>query len=414
MKLNYPIKDAQQKQFLNNQKHYDLNEKCPPELLSTMRYGGWFPVGRNGFFHGGVHLYGQMPVHAIADGQIVAYRLSDNYIQPSTLKSVEGPNGRTFRAVDFPISHNFVLTRHEFTPPDHNPIQFYLLYLHLLPLGEHSEDQESTPPIFLEEVYRTSAEVEIKKLPIPSAQTVGVVPPDALIIPNPPPKRSVWEKQLFSNYPEPNFVSIKGYIHNDEFISLRGDLITTQSTVTKQLRHQAVKGSVFCPHELKIFAGDILGWTGSDGSTDKTNLVHLELFMTDKESVTELKKYTDVQIKENPELKDYALLQLNTSNILTETDINATWDQSKFRTNISPLLSKSSDDGDRYIPLMPEQAVVKEEIVWQMRRMVVKHHSEWIPFDKNDKIKTRLEGPPTNWTDMIDVYKELYFEKFAF
>lgn len=61
--------------------------------------GGFFPLGVSGTWHGGVHLYAdeKTPVHAMADGWVVACRLKSD---PDALK---GPFGST----------NFILVRHE-------------------------------------------------------------------------------------------------------------------------------------------------------------------------------------------------------------------------------------------------------------------------------------------------------------
>jgi GH24 family phage-related lysozyme (muramidase) len=47
--------------------------------------------------------------------------------------------------------------------------------------------------------------------------------------------------------------------------------------------------------------------------------------------------------------------------------------------------------------------------------MVVKHHPEWLPIDKNDKVKQRLQEPPYVWPkEKLNAYKELYFDKLGF
>ena len=85
MSLNYPLKSDNLKKWRNATEHYKLNEQGIQEAESHIK-GGWFPVGLNNFWHGGIHLDGERPVHAIEDGQIVAYRITDNLILKSDLR----------------------------------------------------------------------------------------------------------------------------------------------------------------------------------------------------------------------------------------------------------------------------------------------------------------------------------------
>ena len=77
---------------------------------------GYYPLGRNGLWHGGVHFDSgtaagleQSSVHCLADGEVVAYRIDRE--SPKT----------TYYAhkltVDKPFSRNFVLVRHRLQPP---------------------------------------------------------------------------------------------------------------------------------------------------------------------------------------------------------------------------------------------------------------------------------------------------------
>ena len=75
MKLNFPLKKEDLKGWRNATEH------CKADLKST---GGWFPVGVNLFYHGGCHIDGNHPVHAITDGRLVAYRVTKKSIDPKS------------------------------------------------------------------------------------------------------------------------------------------------------------------------------------------------------------------------------------------------------------------------------------------------------------------------------------------
>src|SRR5699024_8829298 len=78
--------------------------------------GGFYPIGKNQLWHGGIHFdktvlaelgatSDNIPVQAIADGEVVAYRL-DNHYQPMTYAN---------KALTF--SSSFVLLRHQLVMP---------------------------------------------------------------------------------------------------------------------------------------------------------------------------------------------------------------------------------------------------------------------------------------------------------
>ncbi|WP_240963545.1 glycoside hydrolase family 19 protein [Pseudomonas umsongensis] len=124
---------------------------------------GYYPLGRNGLWHGGVHfdsgtaagLKQQSHVHCLADGEVVAYRI-DTY-SPKTTYFVN-------EEVEKPFSRNFVLVRHHLQPPklegstDQPPsLIFYSLYLHLQDWVKYDDDPNFARPGFWREVHRVKA-----------------------------------------------------------------------------------------------------------------------------------------------------------------------------------------------------------------------------------------------------------------
>ncbi|MEK6750395.1 MAG: hypothetical protein AABY83_14545 [Pseudomonadota bacterium] len=108
---------------------------------------GFYPINDLGFWHGGVHFEGNDPVRAIADGELIAYRIND--------LAREGK----LNDKDVKYSNGFVLLKHQFLTPKQEPIEFFSLYMHLLPAKELKGDQiDPLPPAFLEYVYTVATD----------------------------------------------------------------------------------------------------------------------------------------------------------------------------------------------------------------------------------------------------------------
>lgn len=95
------------------------------EILS-----GSYPMGKNRFWHGGVHVHPSdrtTPIRAIAEGELVAYRYDENDSTDAYFDKV-------------PYSRSFVLLKHEAelgqTSLGTDKLTFYSLYMHLRAWGE--------------------------------------------------------------------------------------------------------------------------------------------------------------------------------------------------------------------------------------------------------------------------------------
>ncbi|GAA4499118.1 pesticin C-terminus-like muramidase [Pseudaeromonas paramecii] len=108
----------------------------------TAENAGSFLLGNNRLWHGGVHLSdqggwsSQGEVRAIAEGEIVAYRLAS---QAAAIMRAPDP-GQGEQAVTIQTSPSFCLIRHHYEASEnvsgqqqtrHNPLTFYSLYMHL-------------------------------------------------------------------------------------------------------------------------------------------------------------------------------------------------------------------------------------------------------------------------------------------
>jgi hypothetical protein len=116
--------------------------------------GGYYPVGRSGLFHGGIHFdagtsgtLDQSSVRCLADGEVVAYRIDTH-----------APTTRYFigeMTINKPFSRNFVLVRHRLQPPkiagsaDIPPsLTFYSLYMHLQDWAKYEQNDAIERPGF--------------------------------------------------------------------------------------------------------------------------------------------------------------------------------------------------------------------------------------------------------------------------
>ncbi|QXH63910.1 hypothetical protein [Pseudomonas azerbaijanorientalis] len=114
---------------------------------------GYYPIGRSGLFHGGVHFDSgtgipqEQAVHCLADGEVVAFRVDTH--SPKTRYFIDT------LTVDKPFARNFVLVRHRLQPPkiqgsaDTPPsLTFYSLYMHLRDWAKYHEDSTLPRPAY--------------------------------------------------------------------------------------------------------------------------------------------------------------------------------------------------------------------------------------------------------------------------
>ncbi|GFM84869.1 hypothetical protein PSCICO_02680 [Pseudomonas cichorii] len=144
MNFHYPFRKADGKQFTDAEEIYKVLEG---------ETSGHYLLGNNRFWHGGIHISDKSapqcvlnePVRCMADGEVVAYRLNQDY-----LESTFGDNEKKLK-----YSNSFCLVRHEFKSapnPEEGPnkgkqnkLNFYSLYMHLLPYARYPLAPEETP-----------------------------------------------------------------------------------------------------------------------------------------------------------------------------------------------------------------------------------------------------------------------------
>lgn len=175
-------------------------------LANNMACGsGFYLLGMNRFWHGGIHLTGTEPVLTIADGTIVAYRIAE--------RLREYKEGATLRS----YSNSFVLIEHEYHSPKGNTLKFYSLYMHLLPTTEYKKSVPAKPyPVFFK---NKKAKVAVKSAAPAIAgvnvrnfngDKVGILPNGATVKVGPPlttdEKRAL--KQAWMREPDVDFRAV--------------------------------------------------------------------------------------------------------------------------------------------------------------------------------------------------------------
>ncbi len=118
--------------------------------------GGFYPVGNNGLWHGGIHFdsgtqatFDQSSVRCMADGEVVAYRVDERY----PVSEFAGDVPTLKRA---PFSTGFVLVRHRLQAPALNKpgsatppaITLYSLYMHLQDWQGYTAKPDLPKPAF--------------------------------------------------------------------------------------------------------------------------------------------------------------------------------------------------------------------------------------------------------------------------
>ncbi|KWD74304.1 hypothetical protein WL70_27395 [Burkholderia ubonensis] len=109
-----------------------------------LKHHGLYPIAFDRRWHCGVHLVPNLlyePVRAIADGEVVAYRVSQKAISDGQLdaQGEHVPN----------CNNGFVLLKHATDTGDGRTITFYSLYMHLLDIGTLAQDcpRTTAPPV---------------------------------------------------------------------------------------------------------------------------------------------------------------------------------------------------------------------------------------------------------------------------
>ncbi|HDS7763236.1 TPA: hypothetical protein QH600_002530 [Escherichia coli] len=270
--------------------------------------GHWL-IGRNGMWHGGIHITdtstpwcalsgqsmneavdfpvpfkGEQPVRCMADGEVVAYRINRDYLSMPWYWG------------DLHYSGSFVLIRHRIQPGEtaESGLTFYTLYMHLAPWLAYPE-QDST-------AFKVADGQHLNAYADASRQSVAAELP--------PGTRVIWDKAVSADTmtgsngrqyahvtlaePVTGRMSLKA---GDRVWTVcdKGNLVPASDSVTRPAwwslflppsRETVQFDTVVCPTPYPIKAGAPVGHLGyfqvpTDNGHEKRYQVHIECLTTD-------------------------------------------------------------------------------------------------------------------------------------
>lgn len=250
--------------------------------------GGFYPIGGNGLWHGGIHLdkgtsvaFDQSRINCMTHGEVVAYRVDEEY-------PVSTYNGTPPFQMRAPFSTGFVLVKHtlqakaatteDASKPKPPALTVYSLYMHLKCWKDYLQDEQLERPAFwgsgLYTVNTRSNELNVRGEARSNAAIVGKLTKGAQI-------RASGEgaflklEEIISGNTEPVLTpnedgTLPGYV--------------SSSFLTPKAQPKAMGSVVLLDPPVPIKAGDLIGHVGkyqnqSDGSPQ--GLLHLEVFSCD-------------------------------------------------------------------------------------------------------------------------------------
>ena len=270
--------------------------------------GHWL-IGRNGMWHGGIHITdtstpwcalsgqsmneavdfpvpfkGEQPVRCMADGEVVAYRINRDYLSMPWYWG------------DLHYSGSFVLIRHRIQPGEtaESGLTFYTLYMHLAPWLAYTE-QDTT-------AFKVADGQHLNAYADASRQSVAAELP--------PGTRVIWDKAVSADTmtgsngrqyahvtlaePVTGRMSLKA---GDRVWTVcdKGNLVPARDSVTRPAwwlpflppsRETVQFDTVVCPTPYPIKAGAPVGHLGyfqvpTDNGHEKRYQVHIECLTTD-------------------------------------------------------------------------------------------------------------------------------------
>ena len=246
---------------------------------------GFYPIGGNGLWHGGIHFdrgtsgaFDQSRVNCITHGEVVAYRIDDEY-------PISTYTGKPSLQIQAPFSTGFVLVKHTLqakasiteSDPKANPpaLTIFSLYMHLKCWKDYRQDEKLERPSFwasgLYTVSTSSGELNVRAEARMNSPVVGKLSRGAQI-------RASGEgaflklEQVISGNNEPVLTpqvdgSMPGYV--------------SSSFLTAQSKPKALGSVMLLNPPVPIKTGDLIGHLGkyqnqSDGLPQE--LLHLEVF----------------------------------------------------------------------------------------------------------------------------------------
>ncbi|HLG32067.1 MAG TPA: hypothetical protein VI362_03435 [Ignavibacteriaceae bacterium] len=234
--------------------------------LNKEAKSGFYPIGSNNFWHGGLHFSTDKAVQSVAEGNLIAYRIDD---EPK-----KHPDGS-------PYSTGFVLTKHKYITPKNQDITFYCLYMHLLPVKSYTENQIKDAPDFLRKCkFCVHQAVTLRAEPSQSGKALCIlqVGTDLSFEGDPKEHTNTYTKVKHGNY---KGKTIDGKKDIEVTLSEKspGYVFFSSKYLSAVFYLDMDKCNIIIEpeKEVKFKPGDLLGFPGP--YIDKKNIIHFEIFV---------------------------------------------------------------------------------------------------------------------------------------
>ena len=354
-----------EKVVLHAQKYFKMNEEGLASERASVPSGGWFPVGPNQTWHGGILLQKKQGsnVHCMFDGTVVAARMS---------------KGNTRLG-----SNNFVCVRHKISVPKRNKKKsedfvFWSLYMHLdytdiskITAGEKVEGAKLVAPEWMKNLLKLGQD-DIEDAEDGMSSTK--------------PKEDEDEEDFVEDVDE------------DEFITKPSRMGTGLSA----LKNGYVATFDWEDNPIEINAGSVLGTVGEFGQPEEwESQVRIEVFTDDRwknavDMAVHSRYFTEV--RQRPKDDEPASLFVNHRGLLSL--YGADFSRSRKRGSLVKGRVLSEEDiADVY----QGGDLAGDARKKRLRRLVTRHVSEW--SDQVDWIRALSEGE--DWRSKTKEFKAL-------
>ncbi len=344
------------------------DEKKYFEIMSKSEKGNYL-FSRYGFWHGGIHLgedFGNK-ICSIADGEIVAYRVNEKYLQNADEKD---------KTKGF-YSTGFFLIRHKLEYPANNKLTFFSLYMHTAKKQEYLKEEFVTrtkgKDIFLRKGYESSAYSPAVGNELPSNTKI------------------ITDGNWINNRARVLYVegrdidlSLKLTIHKTNVNDSHKKGVSKLEEIYVNKKYNEV---IVLPTPIKIKAGEVIGLMGEYNASEQSNnkVTHLEVFTSDDfKRFVKKARAQDKKLAQSfnwakiidVESKDHISIFDDISNFLLPVKYQT--DEIKMNKSYEDLFKLIDKDHDGKMEVQEiKDAVVNQKIKEITSKYIVKHSSEW-------------------------------------
>ncbi len=374
-KINIPNFSYPFKQIEKEEKYYELFSKID---------NGNYLFSKDGFWHGGIHfsdtvlteVKATQGIRAIADGELVAYRINDKYIQNDDDKNAENAEDKNKGF----YSTGFFLLKHYFEYPIGNKLTFFSLYMHTAKLNDYdfSTHKVIGTNRFLRKGTSYNEEDKLEELAENTKITLG---------------EEVGSNRYKVLYVDKTERTDNATIHKsnikaiEDALSLKTININTPTNTIETLTTP-----------IKIKAREVIGLVGEYNRSKQINreLLHLEVFTKDDvKSFAETAKETykkdtskdkpkPIKIKVPKDIKEYKENKiLVVKQDVTHTNLRKAYDKNELgydtkkvvNPNTKLQIDKSTLNSNRYLVIKIEEIDVTNQS-WTVHKDYIENSFE--------------------------------------